>query len=90
MHDSSSTSPSTQLPANVEIEFDMSRSGAGIARDYFKPKLSAALDKAFDHVQASREGRHTYVYMYIRRRNPFWKFYSKSHLGLHSSTPPRH
>lgn len=35
------------LPANVELDIDMSRSGATIARDYFKPAVDPKLDLMF-------------------------------------------
>lgn len=39
------------MPPNVEIEFDMNRSGSEIARNYFQPPLSPALALAYRYVQ---------------------------------------
>eukprot|EP00891_Asterochloris_glomerata_P005881 jgi/Astpho2/5881/fgenesh1_pm.00080_%23_13_t len=40
-----------QLPHNMDIVLDMKRSGAVIARDYFKPQLTAEQDEMFAYIQ---------------------------------------
>lgn len=40
------------LPANLHVLLDMQRSGAALARDYFRPHLSASLEELFRHAHS--------------------------------------
>ena len=43
--------PESTLPENVEVQYlDLNRSGATIARDYFKPVLTPALEQIYRFV----------------------------------------